>query len=308
MRHRPPARWNPLRDDHRIDPPDETLVRHAAAGDRAALGALLARHQGFIFNLALRMLQTREDAQDATQEILVRVATRIASFRGESAFRTWAYRIAVRHLLDRRRSGPERTVHGFDCLGAYLADAPDEPLAPDEPGAASPETRLLVEEARLACTLGMLLCLDRDQRLVFVLGEVFEVSDAVGGEVLGISRDNYRQRLARAREQLSSFMRGRCGLIEPRNPCRCARKTKAFIRDGIVDPERLVFASRHVAAARATAEREAHTLDDLRGASVGALFREQPEFEAPDLAARIEATLARPEWREFLATTNGDAS
>jgi hypothetical protein len=62
------------------------------------------------------------------------------------------------------------------------------------------------------------------------LGEILEASDAPGAEILGTSRANFRQRLRRAaRQQLRGFMAGRCGLAEPSNPCRCARKTRGFI-------------------------------------------------------------------------------
>ncbi len=55
--------------------------------------------------------------------------------------------------------------------------------------------------------MGMLLCLDREQRLAFVLGTIFEASDVVAAEVLGISRDAFRQQLCRAREQLTGYVR-----------------------------------------------------------------------------------------------------
>src|SRR5262245_16105736 len=71
-------------------------------------------------------------------------------------------------------------------------DLPDQHSVPVD-------VRLLVEEARLSCTTGMLLCLDREQRLVYILGEIFEVTDVVGAELLEISRETFRQRVARAR-------------------------------------------------------------------------------------------------------------
>ena len=89
------------------------------------------------------------------------------------------------------------------------------------------DVKLLVDEARVNCTAGMLLCLDREQRLACVLGEIFGVTDTVGAELLDIAPDTYRQRLARARRDLHSFMNDRCGLVNPGNPCRCARKTRA---------------------------------------------------------------------------------
>jgi RNA polymerase sigma factor (sigma-70 family) len=277
---------SPLADRWAPDPPDEDLVASSVAGDRDALEALLRRHERWIYNLALRMLQAPQDAEDATQECLMKLVTHLATFRGESAFRTWAWRLAVRHVLDRRRSKPEEVVTGFECYAHYLDAAPDEAPPADE--------RLVVEEARVSCTLGMLLCLDREQRLAFVLGELFEVSDAVASEVLEISRDGFRQRLARARRQLREFMQGRCGLVDPANPCRCARKTRAFIRDGIVDPGRLVFARDHVARMREASARGRAGLEAALDAGNRALWAEHPFLESPDLVARVRAVLAGP--------------
>lgn len=139
----------------------------------------------------MRFLQSRADAENATQEVRLRVATCLSSFRGHAPFRVWAYRIAVNHLLDRERSRAERGVRSFDCYAAYLAAA--------DSSEAGPELELLVEEATLTCTLGMLLCFDRRQRLVFILGELFQLSDREGGELLELSPDHYRQLLTRAR-------------------------------------------------------------------------------------------------------------
>lgn len=276
------------------EPTDEALVARATAGDRAALEQLLRRHQRFLYDVALRMLQRREDAEDATQECLVKIATRLSGFRGESGFRTWAYRIAMNHLLDVRRSAPERVVSSFGCYRDYLARAPDE--EPPAPGAL-PDAALIVEEVRRSCTLGMLLCLERDQRLTFILGEILEVGDGAGAEILGIARDAFRQRLARARAQLYGFLRGQCGLVDPRNPCRCARKTRAFIRDGVVDPGRMIFTGAHVERARAVAARGEEGVDQL----AAAIYRQHPSFvPSADLAARVAAAAEAGSLRALL--------
>jgi RNA polymerase sigma factor (sigma-70 family) len=268
---------------------DEDLVDLATTGDRRALEVLLRRQEAWIFNLAFYMLHHRQDAEDAVQEILVRVATGLSSFRRASAFRTWAHRIAVNHVLDRKRSRPETVVTGFGCYSDYLDRAADEDFAGGEKD--SPETALLVEEARISCTMGMLLCLDRQQRMAFLLGEMLETNDVVGAELLGTSRENFRQLLARARAKLSGFMRGRCGLVDAQASCRCARKTQAFIRDGIIDPKRLQFASGHMerlvqegkSRAQALAAFQRATLDDLRE-----LY---PWFEPPDVVTRLRKAI-----------------
>ena len=68
--------------------------------------------------------------------------------------------------------------------------------------------------------------------------------------LLDLSRDNVRQKLARARRDLRSFAQERCGLINPANPCRCTRKTTAFIEAGYVNPQNLLFVRERVRAVR----------------------------------------------------------
>jgi RNA polymerase sigma factor (sigma-70 family) len=259
---------------------DEDLTRLASAGDTRALTVLLRRHERWIFNLALHMLQTRADAEDATQEILLKITTGLGSFRGDAAFSTWARSITVRHLLDRRRSRAEAAVHDFACYERYLEAAQDQDL----PANWAPQEReLLVVEAQRACTLGMLLCLDRAQRMAFVLGEILELSDSAAAEIAGISRDNLRQRLARARRDLTAFLRGQCGLVDANNPCRCARKTQAFVRDGIVDPARLQFVQDHVERAESSAPRRLQVVRELR--------QLYPLFPSPELVERLANVL-----------------
>jgi hypothetical protein len=108
-------------------------------------------------------------------------------------------------------------------------DPPDERDVPAD-------IKLLVDEARIGCASGMLLCLDREQRIIYVLGEIFGVTDTVGADLLAISPDTFRQRLTRARRDLHNFMNDKCGLVNPSNPCRCARKTRGFMLRGSREP------------------------------------------------------------------------
>ena len=111
----------------------------------------------------------------------------------------------------------------FAQYGESLDATPDMEL-PD-PRSVPADVRLLVDEARIGCTSGMLLCLDREQRLTYILGEIFGVTDGLGAELLEISRENFRQRLARARRDLHNFLHDKCGLVNEANPCRYAKKT-----------------------------------------------------------------------------------
>src|SRR6266850_5048772 len=152
---------NPLTDRASTDPEDRALVERAQAGHRDALEALIQRHQAWIYNIAVRMLYHPQDAEDATQEVLIKALTRLSSFEGRSSFRTWLYRIVVNHVLNTKRGRLEPEAMTFSCYGHGLDNTPD--LDPPDEAVVPVDVRLIVDEARLSCTSGMLLCLDRGQ-------------------------------------------------------------------------------------------------------------------------------------------------
>src|SRR5215831_3458166 len=267
---------NPLAQDPVTDPEDRALVLRAKSGDAAAVEDLIVRHQPWIYNIAVRMLYHPQDAEDATQEILVKALTALSSYEGRSRFRTWLYRIAVNHVLNTKRGRLEPPTMSFGCYAHGLDRTPDLDL-PDQ-RSVPVDVRLLVEEARLSCTTGMLLCLDREQRLAYILGEIFEVADVVGAELLEISRDNFRQRVARARRDLHSFMTDRCGLVNRANPCRCAKKTRGFMKAGYVDPEHLLFAQEHLRQVREVVPKTYETLRTLDD-QYAEIYRQHPFYE-----------------------------
>src|SRR5215813_8091187 len=194
--------FNPFTEVAEGDSTDAELVEKAKSGDRAALESLVLRHQAWIYNIAVRMVFRPHDAEEVTQEVLVKVITRLGSFKGQSSFRTWLYRIAANHVLNMKRRSAESRVTTFADYGAVIDRTPDFDL-PD-PKSVPVALPLLVEEAKNGCTMGMLLCLDRKQRLIFTLGAILGASDTVGGDVLEITPENFRQYLARARRDLHS--------------------------------------------------------------------------------------------------------
>jgi RNA polymerase sigma factor (sigma-70 family) len=258
----------------------EELVARAQEGDRAALEGVVAGVRDRVYNLAVRMLWHPADAEDATQEILVRIVTHLGSFRGESAFTTWAYRVAANYLLTTRKRRAEREELTFDRFAEQL----DAGLAPPAPGpAAEVEQRLLAEEVKLGCTLGMLLCLDRDHRLAYVLGEVFGLTSQEAGDIVGVSPVTFRKRRSRARGRLHDFMARKCGLVDAANPCRCARRVEHAVRIGRVDPDRLLFAAHPVRPGTDADTREAvREMEQLHSAAD--LLRSHPDDAAPGTA------------------------
>ena len=214
----------------------EALARQAVEGDREALDRLITQLQPDVYRLALRMLWNRQDAEDASQEILVKVVTRLAQFDSRSRLQTWVYRIAVNYLLDVKKSPVERMRLSFGAFAMDLADG----LSDEGPQPA--ERSILVEEVKIGCTLAMLQCLERPHRLAYVLGDIFELSGPEAAEALGISPALFRKRLQQAREIIVSFTSQHCGLISDAAECACHRRVPAAVRTGRVDPEALHFA------------------------------------------------------------------
>ena len=292
------ADLHPLVDSEQADHEDQALVMRAQAGDRVALEDWVRRHQVWIHNIAIRMLADPQDAEDATQEILVKALTRLSSFEGRSTFRTWLYRIVVHHVLNVQRGWRESPTLNFGCIAHELDFTPDLDL-PDQ-STVPADVRLLVDEARIGCTSGMLLCLDRDQRLIYILGEIFAVTDAVAAELLELSRENFRQRLARARRDLHSFMNAKCGLVNRDNPCRCVKKTRGFILAGYVDPKNLLFAGSRIQQVADVVRTKAAALSAL-DEQCGQVFREHPFHDSPDLVQALRQFLDGPEFRRAIS-------
>lgn len=254
------------------DQADSGLIDKAVAGDKKALEALLLRHQPFIYNVVLKMFLDPDDARDITQEILIKVITSLVKFEGRSSFRTWLYRIAVNHVLTVKKSKTEEMFKSFAGFEGFLDSMPDTALSPTE----TTDLRDAIEEVRLSCMGGMLLCLSREQRIVFVLGEVFHIDHNIASEILDISPDNFRQKLSRARGDLYSFMNGKCGLVNSNNPCRCPKKTKALIASGIVDPTFLKFNTGYVNKIRDVLPAKAEKMVDTFEEQYQLLYQDHP--------------------------------
>ncbi|OYP32931.1 RNA polymerase sigma factor [Rhodopirellula sp. MGV] len=289
---------NPFRECAPDGATDADLVEQAKNGDYDAIETLILRHQAWVYNVAVRMVFSPQDAEVVTQEVLVKVVTKLSTFKGESKFRTWLYRIAANHVLNMKRRGAETHEMTFSDYGAAIERTPDLDL-PD-PKTVPVALPILVEEAKTSCTMGMLLCLDRKQRLIFTLGEIFGVTDAVGGEVLEMTAVNFRQCLSRARRDLHNFLNDQCGLVNASNPCRCPKKTRGFIEDGHIDLQHLMFSQQHLERVRDVADETVRGIDDVVEQQHAALFREHPFLRPANEIDWLQRLLKRDDVRRTL--------
>ncbi len=273
----------------------EAVVTRARAGDREALELVVGAIQDRVFGLALRMLGHRSDAQDATQEILVKVITRLNSFRGESRFTTWVYSVASNHLRTLAARGLERRKLSFDQLAERQCGRLEE-LAPPRA-----EHAALTNEIRVMCLHQLLSCLDREHRLAYLFGEVLELSSAEGAHVLDIESATYRKRLSRARKRMQEFMRQRCGLVRSDNVCQCEQWVELGVAQGVVDPDAPHFTGPGVDGSPqgTSLQLDAAALEGLDELTrIATLFRRLPGFRAPEgLMDALSAVLSEPPGR-----------
>ena len=213
------------------------LVQKSLEGDRNALNQLIKIHEPFIYNVAWKYTNNPEEAKDLTQEVLIKVVTKLSTFKGNSAFKTWVYRIVVNQFLQTKRRPMEDRWVSFDDFSEELNAIPSPDVSPEE----EIEHELRTKTARTRCMSGMLMCLTREQRLIYILGDVFNLDHNIGAEVFGLSKQNYRVRLSRTRKEFHAFMNQQCGLVNIANPCRCSKKAKAMEAAGKMKVDEKIF-------------------------------------------------------------------
>jgi RNA polymerase sigma-70 factor, ECF subfamily len=164
-----------------VEAGDRFLVAAAQAGDPHAFEALIRRHHGAVYRVALRMLGSELDAEDAAQEALVQAWRALPTFRGESAFSTWLYRIVTNR-----------------CLKARAASHPVQPLL-DVMDSDSDPAEALAQSERLHALARNVLALPAEQRAALVLRELEGLSYEQIARALDVTVPAVKGRIHRAR-------------------------------------------------------------------------------------------------------------
>jgi RNA polymerase sigma factor (sigma-70 family) len=253
------------------------IIRLAKEGDKHSLESLIILVQDRIYTLALKMLYQPADAEDATQEILIKILTRLDSFNQVSSFSTWALKIASNHLLNKRKDFKRLQFTFKSCEDMIIRDLPDQSTMLHFKA----DQEMVVTEMRISCMQGILQCLDWDHRIVYILGETMDVTSPEGAAILKIKPATFRKRLSRSRERIRDFLTRNCELLDEVNPCKCVPQAMVAINNGFIDPDRLQFANHPVIR-----EKDLDTVNRIRimdGLSRQAtLMRNHPDYAAPD--------------------------
>jgi RNA polymerase sigma factor (sigma-70 family) len=253
----------------------EQFVRQAKNWNLQALEDVVCGIQEKIYGLALRMLGHQEDAKDETQEILIKVITHLSDFREESAFSSWVYRIACNHLLTVRKKRYERMDLTFDLMEESVSAELEnmEPLT-----VTGPERDVFLEETRVGCMQGALVCLKREVRIAFILGEQYGVTSKEGALILDITPEPFRKRLSRGRKSLQNFMQKNCGLVNKDNACRCHKQAGKRLKNGLID---MTFVKKKNAS-KGRSEALAHLKELAVIDRTVEMYRHYPQYHTPE--------------------------
>ena len=175
--------------------PDGELVERWAAGDEVAFESLVRRHERRVFGLVLRMLGSREEAEDVAQEVFLSLHRKGRRFRKEARFSTFVYRVAVNAALNRLRSLRRRRAR-LQGLAERQETGADLPYAPR-----GPEDSLLRDELR-ARLQREILVLGEALRAPLVLHDVEGLPYAEIASILGVAEGTVKSRIHRARRAL----------------------------------------------------------------------------------------------------------
>jgi len=248
----------------------EKLAKKAVAGDKKSLELIVIQIQDLVYNLAIRMLWHPDDAKDATQDILIKVITNLSSFNHKSAFKTWVYRLASNNLINFKKKKSAHSIN-FDDYEIQLNQGFSDSINYTSNEA---EQNLLVMEAKIGCSNAMLQCLNKESRITYIIGEILEFNSKEGAIILDITPENFRKKLSRTRKNLHNFLNSNCGIVNPKNKCRCYKKVNSSIKNGFIQPTNLLFAEN---------TKNSYLIEAIE--NIGnevSLYQSNPEYNAPE--------------------------
>lgn len=184
---------------------EEKLIERAVRGDAQAFNELMAGHEKRMFAVAMRMFGSREDAEDCLQDAMIRIYRSIATFRFQSSFATWVYRVTMNTCLDelrRRRNRPNTSLDGLLDTGWAPTDSHD-----------TPEQHALRTEARRSIS-AFIQELPEDMRAAVVLRDIQGLSYEDIAAALDTNVGTVKSRISRGREKLREKIRSKSELFD----------------------------------------------------------------------------------------------
>jgi RNA polymerase sigma factor (sigma-70 family) len=290
--------YNPFQEKFEEHESDIHYIKQALEGDAAALEALILRHQSWIFNIALNMTGDIHRAEDVTQEILIKTIAKLSTYdQQKAAFRTWLYRIVANHVINMKQSKKEQFfaahAENFD-FNTDIFNLPQTQKSDQTSG------KEIINETKNYCTLCILLCLTRMERMVLILGAIFDVTDRIGSDICEISPANFRKILSRARKKVADYFQNNCSLFNERNPCRCSEQVNHLIKLGMIKPGDMNIKHGSLGTIRTAVGKTVTDIENSYSEFL-TLYQDQPFFKGPDMVYWLKDLLQRSNIKDAIS-------
>lgn len=207
---------------------EQHLLTRARAGDRAAFGALVTRHDAALRAYLYRLTAHRADADDLAQETWMRVGRRLRSFGGRAAFRTWLFAIATNLARDHWRTRRRWRVDAQEQARALAESTPGVPDSLHRVAAESPRGRYELREHVDFCFTCVMKTLPLPQHVALLLAEVHGFKDREAAEVMGVSMARLKHLLHAARATMNRVFAQRCALVGKGGACHQCSELNGF--------------------------------------------------------------------------------
>lgn len=192
-------------------------------------------NQPKVYRLAVSLAGNAHDAEDITQEAFFRAFRSYDTFREESSFFTWIYRITLNVANDHLKY---RKKMPYEMLTEDLGFSLEEII--DTNPANNPETELLAAQVRIKCLHALTECLQANERKVFCLAITLGLPHKLIAEILECSVGSVKTTLHRAKKRWFGYMENKCQFIKKTNPCTCKQYIRFSLSRGVISPDAAV--------------------------------------------------------------------
>jgi len=251
--------------------------------------ALYKENHKKVYKLALALTGNSEQAEEITQEAFFRTLKSFDTFRHESSFFTWIYRITlnVSNSYMKKKNYPMQNLEEtIEKRGLQIEDIIDK--NPEN----NPETLYLAKEIKYKCLHSLTECLSGEQRKIFCMAITLGLPQKTVAEILECSPGKVKTALFRAKQKWFGYMNDKCGLMKKGNPCNCEQWVRYFAENGLIKKELTAVKQQEV---NTRVLQEVNTIKSLQE-----LYKSlYPEMAEKALAQRLRDGIAKNEWKIF---------
>ncbi len=246
-------------------------LKEAKSGDTKSIEILINLVKDKILNISLYFCGDFHLAEDCSQEILIKIIRNLNKIEDATKFQNWSYTIASNYLRNYHRDNKKFANISFEAMEA---DSKSHLEINTDSSQESNDIRELAYELKVSCTTAMLMCLSKEDRIIFLLSNLLNINSQEIGDIIGISAPSTRKRVSRANAKLKNFIDNNCGLLNKNNSCHCRQRVNYAILQGRISSDSMYFSNNtHIKDKLTHKISKMEELEDL-----GDIFKNNPNY------------------------------